>query len=329
MNIVNTCAVLASVFLLEGTVTAQTLAESFLSQLPSIPKNVCNADTSIINCFMAQIDKVKNGIDDEEDKLGVQATANWEKNKDKMLLNNTADLGLSTFDMQKLMNENISEKEGLAVANKSVENRYGTSIKEFQKVANMSEVEQKQWAKDFANKQMQKAQQNPEATAKKAEKNKHLYDLGVEQKTIIKRLSAIWEKAVKAGTNYLQQDSVQSKALQQKLEPLEKDPVLLGGCATNAELQRARALEKQIYGLKLQHCEKMSPILLDYILQYQTALKMSLPDNRRLIEIANELSKIQNGVKTIPIEFAGIDIVSSYADLLSKAYKYWIPQNTY
>jgi len=227
------------------------------------------------------------------------------------------------------MNENISEKEGLAVANKSVENRYGTSIEEFQKVANMSEAEKEQWAKNFANKQMQKAQQNPEATAKKAEKNKHLYDLGVEQKTIIKRLSAIWEKAVKAGTNYLQQDSVQSKALQQKLEPLEKDPVLLGGCATNAELQRARALEKQIYGLKLQHCEKMSPILLDYILQYQTALKMSLPDNRRLIEITNELSRIQNGVKTIPIEFAGIDIVSGYTDLLSEAYKYWIPQNTY
>lgn len=329
MNIVNTCAVWVSVFLLEGTVTAQTLAESFLSQLPSIPKNVCNADTSIINCFMAQIDKVKNGINDEEDKLGIQATVNWKKNKDKMLSNNAANLGLNTSDIQKLMNENISEKEGLAVVNKSVENCYGTSIKEFQKVANMSEAEQEQWAKDFAHKQMQKAQQNPEATAKKAEKNKHLYDLEVEQKAIIKRLSVIWEKTVEAGNNYLYQDSVQSKSLQQKLEPLEKDPVLLGGCATNAELQRARALEKQIYCLKLQHCEKMSPVLLDYILQYQTALKMALPNNRRLIEIANELSKTQNGVKTIPIEFAGIDIVSGYTDLLSEAYKYWIPKNTH
>lgn len=275
---------------------------------------------------MAQISKVRSGIEAEEDKLGVQATANWEKNKDKMLSTNAANLGLSTSDMKKLMNENISEDEGLAIANKSVESRYGTSMEELQKVADMSEAEQEQWAKNFANKQIQKAQQNPEATAKKSEKNKHLYDLGVEQKTILERLSAIWEKVGKAEKNYRYQDSVQSKILQQKLEPLEKDPVLHGGCATAAELQRARALEKQIYNLKLQHCEKMSPILLDYILQYQSALKISFSDYVRQTEIANELSKIQNGLEASPVEASGLGAVDSYADLLLEAYKYWVPK---
>jgi len=275
---------------------------------------------------MAQISKVRSGIEAEEDKLGVQATANWEKNKDKMLSTNAANLGLNTSDMKKLMNENISEDEGLAIANKSVESRYGTSMEELQKVADMSEAEQEQWAKNFANKQIQKAQQNPEATAKKSEKNKHLYDLGVEQKTILERLSAIWEKVGKAEKNYRYQDSVQSKILQQKLEPLEKDPVLHGGCATAAELQRARALEKQIYNLKLQHCEKMSPILLDYILQYQSALKISFSDYVRQTEIANELSKIQNGLEASPVEASGLGAVDSYADLLLEAYKYWVPK---
>ena len=275
---------------------------------------------------MAQISKVRSGIEAEEDKLGVQATANWEKNKDKMLSTNAANLGLSTSDMKKLMNENISEDEGLAIANKSVESRYGTSMEELQKVADMSEAEQEQWAKNFANKQIQKAQQNPEATAKKSEKNKHLYDLGVEQKTILERLSAIWEKVGKAEKNYRYQDSGQSKILQQKLEPLEKDPVLHGGCATAAELQRARALEKQIYNLKLQHCEKMSPILLDYILQYQSALKISFSDYVRQTEIANELSKIQNGLEASPVEASGLGAVDSYADLLLEAYKYWVPK---
>ena len=275
---------------------------------------------------MAQISKVRSGIEAEEDKLGVQATANWEKNKDKMLSTNAANLGLSTSDMKKLMNENISEDEGLAIANKSVESRYGTSMEELQKVADMSEAEQEQWAKNFANKQIQKAQQNPEATAKKSEKNKHLYDLGVEQKTILERLSAIWEKVGKAEKNYRYQDSVQSKILQQKLEPLEKDPVLHGGCATAAELQRARALEKQIYNLKLQHCEKMSPILLDYILQYQSALKISFSDYVRQTEIAKELSKIQNGLEASPVEASGLGAVDSYADLLLEAYKYWVPK---
>ena len=275
---------------------------------------------------MAQISKVRSGIEAEEDKLGVQATANWEKNKDKMLSTNAANLGLSTSDMKKLMNENISEDEGLAIANKSVESRYGTSMEELQKVADMSEAEQEQWAKNFANKQIQKAQQNPEATAKKSEKNKHLYDLGVEQKAILERLSAIWEKVGKAEKNYRYQDSVQSKILQQKLEPLEKDPVLHGGCATAAELQRARALEKQIYNLKLQHCEKMSPILLDYILQYQSALKISFSDYVRQTEIANELSKIQNGLEASPVEASGLGAVDSYADLLLEAYKYWVPK---
>ncbi len=314
-------------FLLSLTVQAQTTAKAFLSQLPAVPNTVCNADTSTINRYMAQINKVRNGIEAENDRLGIQATANWEKNKDKMLSTNAANLGLSKSDMQKLMNENISEKEGLAIANKSVENRYGTSVEELQKVANMSEAEQEQWAKDFAYKQMQQAQQNPEATAKKSEKNKHLYDLGVEQKTILERLSAIWEKVGKAEKNYRYQDSVQSKILQQKLEPLEKDPVLHGGCATAAELQRARALEKQIYNLKLQHCEKMSSILLDYILQYQSALKISFPDYVRQTEIANELSKIQNGLEASPVEASGLGAVDSYANLLLEAYKYWVPKN--
>ena len=71
MNIVNTCAVWVSVFLLEGTVTAQTLAESFLSQLPSIPKNVCNADTSIINCFMSEEEKRENAYYGGDDISGL------------------------------------------------------------------------------------------------------------------------------------------------------------------------------------------------------------------------------------------------------------------
>ncbi len=314
------------VFICYLSTKAQSTPEAFLSQLPAVPSSVCNDDTSTINRYMAQISKVRSGIEAEEDKLGVQATANWEKNKDKMLSTNAANLGLNTSDMKKLMNENISEDEGLAIANKSVESRYGTSMEELQKVADMSEAEQEQWAKNFANKQIQKAQQNPEATAKKSEKNKHLYDLGVEQKTILERLSAIWEKVGKAEKNYRYQDSVQSKILQQKLEPLEKDPVLHGGCATAAELQRARALEKQIYNLKLQHCEKMSPILLDYILQYQSALKISFSDYVRQTEIANELSKIQNGLEASPVEASGLGAVDSYADLLLEAYKYWVPK---
>lgn len=319
--------IFGTIFLASFTIQAQNTAKAFLSQLPAVPNTVCNADTSAINHFIAQIDKVKSGIETEEDKLGIQINATWDKNKDKMLSTNAANLGLSTSDMKKLMNENISEDEGLTIANKSVENQYGTSMEEFQKVANMSEAEQEQWAKDFANKQIQKAQQNPEATAKKAEKNKHLYDLGIEQKAINERLLQIWGKVGKAEKNYRYQDSVQGEELKKKLEPLEKDPVLLGGCATAAEIQRARALEKQIYSLKLQHCEKMSPILLDYILQYQSALKMSFPDYVRLTEIANELSKIQNGLEAVPLESSGLGAVDSYASLLSEAYKYWVQKN--
>jgi len=319
--------VFGTVFLLSVTIQAQTTAKAFLSQLPAVPNSVCNADTSTISHFIAKIDKVRSGIEAERDKLGVRVNANWEKNKHKMLSVNAANLGLSTSDMKRLMNENISEEEGMAIANKSVENRYGTSMEEFRKVANMSEAEQEQWAKDFANKQMQQAQQNPETTAKKTEKNKRLYDLGVEQKAIIKRLSAIWEKVNNAGNNYMYQDSVQGEELEKKLKPLESDPVMAGGCATAAEWQRARALEKQIYNLKKQHCEKMSPILLDYILQCQSALKMSFPDYVRQIEIANELSKIQNGVEAIPVESAGLDAVDGYAHLLLDAYKYWVQKD--
>lgn len=320
--------ILVSVLFLSMTLEAQTTPEAFLSQLPAVPNSVCNANQSIIDNFTIQIQNAEEAFQTKMDQISDQETANWERNKNKIISTNAANLGLSTSDMKKLMNENISEKEGLAIANKSVESRYGASVEELQKVANMSEAEQEQWAEDFAGKQMQKARHEPEATAKKSEKNKHLYDLATEQKDIADRLSILWEKVGKTEKNYLYQDSIQNEVFQKRLEPLISDPVLLGGCASAAEIQRARVLERQIYSIKLQHCEKMSPILLDYILQYQSALKMSFPDYARLTEIVNELSKIQNGVEAIVSELPNIGNVSSYARLLSESYKYWIPKNT-
>jgi len=318
---------LLGIFLLflQTTIHAQT-AEAFLSQLPAVPNSVCNADQSGIDIFTDKIRKVQSVLQAKMEQYSNQAAATIDVNKEKILSTNAANVGISTSDMKKLANGNVSEKEAMSIANKSAQNRYGASIAELQKVANMSEAEQEKWAQEYANKQMQKAQRNPEVAAKKGEKAKRLYDLGMEQKAIADRLSIQWEKVRKAEKNYRYQDSVQSKILEKKLEPLIKDPVLSGGCASAAELQRARALEKQIYNLKKQHCEKMSPILLDYILQYQSALQMSFAEYARQTEIANELSKIQNGVKIIPVESSGLGGVDSYADQLLDAYKYWVPK---
>ncbi len=296
---------------------AQSTPEAFLAQFPPIPSNVCRADTSAVNHFTSQIYKVKSALQQVTDRINTELQANEEKLKDKVAQQS----GLNKADMEQLQQGNASEEHALLAANKIIGEQYNLSLQELQKVGEMSDADQEKWAQNYATKATQQAMKNPQATLKKQEKSARLFELAKEQKAIGERITDKMSRIDKLFKNIELQDTIETRKLNEKLRPLEKQ--LCMGICSPAEIARSRAAEKQIYSLKLQYCEKMSPLQIDAISQYLTTVKTLFPDYRRLTEIQNEIAKLQTGV-LVPDDLSCYKAVDEYADVLSSAYNYWV-----
>ncbi len=319
MRCVLYATLLAFNFALHLSIKAQSTPEALLSQLPPIPKVECTADTSEINRFTDKIYQVKYDLKEVVDHIQAKTQSNIEKNK--IISAQIKQSGLSKSDVLKLQESDGSEELGRKVADKIVSEQYGVSLQDFEKVGEMSDADQEKWAENYANNMMQKAKQNPQATIKKQDKNGRLFELSKEQKTIGERITDKMIRIDKLFKNIELQDTIETRKLNEKLRPLEKQ--LCMGICSPAEIARSRAAEKQIYSLKLQHCEKMSPLQIDAISQYLTTVKTLFPDYRRLTEIQNEIAKLQTGV-LVPDDLSCYKAVDEYANMLSSAYNYWV-----
>ena len=229
---------------------------------------------------------------------------------------------MSENDVQKLQKSDGNEEQGRKAAEKVVSEQYGVSMQDLEKVGEMSDEEQEKWAQNYASQQMQKAKQNPQAAIKKTEKSARLFELVKEEKAIGERITFAMEKVSHLFKNVETQDTIETRKLNEKIHPLEKQ--LCSGICSDAEIARSNAAEKQIYALKIKFCEKMSPMLIDAISQYLTTVKTLFPDYRRLTEIQNEITTLQQIGELVPQDLYCIKAVDEYADVLSSAYNYWV-----
>jgi len=297
------------------TLNAQSTPEAFLGRLPAIPNNVCTVDTSVIERFNNQIDKVRQEITEETDRLNSE-------NQDDIKKAGIAQSGLSENDIDKLENGNVSGEQATKIMNKSISDKYDLSVEELTKVAAMSEEEQQQWALRYANQQTLNAKQDTKAASKKEAANKNLYELAKEQESISQRIGALGTKEQNLLINIMEQDTAETRELNKKIPPLMKQ--ICSGICSSAEIARSKAAEKQIYSLKLNYCEKMSRLQLNYISQCLADAKALLRDYRRLEEIQEKISALQCGA---PLDLNGnycFGAVDRYAQALSTAYKYWV-----
>jgi hypothetical protein len=312
----------AFTFASQLSIKAQTTPESFLSQLPAIPTVVCAADTSVVNHFTNRIYRVKADLQQVIDRIHADAQASMEKSKNKIVSNQIKQSGLNKSDVRKLQQSDGSEDEGEKAVEKVVSEQYGVSIQDLEKVGEMNEAEQEKWAQNYAGQQMQKAKQNPQAAIKKGEKSARLFDLTNEQKAIGERITEKMSKVDKLLKYIEQQDTIETDKLNEKIRPLEKQ--LCSGICSDAEIARSNAAEKQIYALHIRFCEKMSPMLIEAISQYLTTVKTLFPDYRRLTEIQNETTNLQQIGELVPQDLYCIKAVDKYADVLLSAYNYCV-----
>ncbi len=311
----------AVIFVLHLTGSAQTTPEALLGQLPAVPNVVCVADTSVVSSFTSRIYSVQTTLQQETDRIHAGVQGQEEKIKDQVLSNATRQSGLSKDDLEQLQQENISEEQAEKMAEKCLGKQYNLSLQELEKLSEMSEAEQEKWAQNYANQQMQAAKQNPQVTAKKQAKSARLFELAKEQQTIGERITAKMGTVAKLFKEVEQQDTIETRKLNEKLPALESQ--LCSGICSPAEIVRSKAAEKQIYNLRLQYCEKMSPLQVNAISQYLTSVKTLFPDYRRLTEVQNEIATLQFG-EIIPVDLSCYSAVDEYANVLLKAYKYWV-----
>jgi len=321
MNPFKTYFVAVFSLLLPPIINAQSTPEAFLSQLPPIPNIVCAADSSVANRFTDRIYQVKTNLKEVIDHIHANAQSDMESNKNKIVSNAIRQSGLNKSDVQRLQESDGSEEQGHKAAEKVVSEQYGVSLQDLEKVGEMSDADQEEWAQNYANSMMQQAKQTPQATVKKQEKSARLFELAKEQKAIGERIMEKMTKVDKLFKNIEQQDTIETRKLNEKLSPLEKQ--LCSGICSPAEIAKSRAAEKQIYNLKLQYCEKMSPLQIDAISQYLTSVKTLLHDYRRLTEVQNEIVKLQFG-EIIPENLSCYSAVDEYSNVLLAAYKYWV-----
>lgn len=311
-----------SIFIVCSFTQAQTTPEALLAQLPAVPTVNCTAEREEIDHFSDLVHQVKTIIQQEVDRIHADAQAGMERDRDKIVSNAIRQSGLNKNDVSKLQQSDGSEKEMRKAAEKVISGQVGLSLQELEKVGNMSEAEQEKWAQNYANQKMDEAKKDPKAAMKQGDKPKRMMDLANEQKELNEYITERMNRIGVMFTAIAQTDSIESLKLEDQMRPLEAQ--LCSGICTDAEIARSKAAEKQIHALKVEFCQKMSPLQTDALEQYLTTVKSLLPSYRRLTVVQNELSSIQQLGEIVPDDLSCLAAIDQYADQLLSAYKYWV-----
>lgn len=312
---------LITIIALNVSLAAQKTPEALLGQLPAVPTVKCDQDRSEIDNFVSAVYAVKAELQTVIDQIHANEQARVGKMENKLMTGAASHAGLSRAELDELQETDGEDALARKAAEKTISSQYNLSMAEIENLSEMSEAEQEQWAQQYADQQMQSAQQNPQAGSKKQDNDARLFRLSEEQKEISERITDRMTRVAGLLKEVDQAEEVETGKLNQQLVPLENQ--LCSGICTDAEVARSNAAEKQIYALRIRHCQKLSPLQSNALSQYLTTVKSLFPDYRRLAEVQNETAKLQNGI-SYPIDLSCYSAVDEYASALLDAYRFWV-----
>ncbi len=312
--------ILLAVLILPLEGEAQTSPEALLSQLPAVPIIDCAAEREEIDRFSDRIHKVKEALQQEVERI--HADANKSIRKSKLESDAIRRTGLQAKDVQQLQISNGSNIDGSKAAEKIISKQYGIDLHEIESVATMSDAEQEQWAKQYADLMKKKASKNPQSTIPKDDNAKMLFELASEQKKIGEYITEKMSRIALLLRQVDRQDSIENKNLEDKLIPLRKQ--LCSGICSDAEVARSKAAEKKIYDAQIEFCQMMSPRLTNTLEQYLITVKSLLPVYRKLTNVENKIAELQQIGNITPNELSCYAAIDDYTNALLNAYKYWV-----
>lgn len=295
---------------------AQTSPESYLAQLPAVPKKTCNVSPAEKASYEKSVRSLKDKMDKDITFRKEESQVYVDANRDKI----AASVVTHPGSVEKITGK-MTKAERKARSEEMLR-QYGVSPEETKKLKSMTKEEKKAWALANSGKAADKMQTDPKFKDM-TRQAKTIQDMQLEQKTLIEkvdsRMAGILNK-FKA----LDQNAAAMKA--NDLDPLQRQLVAMGGLVISKEQSdRIDQAALKLKNTQSIYCETYSPQYTTLLAEYLSAIQASLPDYRRLDEI---IAKTQMGLDK-PIEanagLLGIEALRDYTALLAKVFKYDLP----
>ena len=315
------------IFLLALSAFSQKTPEFFLGNLPAISTGVCGMTSAGIDNFSKKVEEVSDPLKETISQRKQEYKEFVGENKDQMMQNMASQSGLSAADMAKLKaGGQLTEAEGMALANKMMGQKYNMSVGEARNVGKMSKEGQKAWAEGYSAEITADAQANPDKFNKDQKKNKNMFDLAAEQTKLARQIQAEEAKFQNLLDEINLKAADESKKLGVQLEPLleESRKINDGEGSTAADAAHGYALALKMYDLKLKYCELMTPLYTDFLTRRLLSVQANLPVRYRLQEITDDLTAAQTGVNKgkIAPDLMALDSISGYLTLLADLFRF-------
>lgn len=311
-----------------GATIAQQTPEALLGQAPAVPQNVCAMNGDQRSEFLNKVKALSQQLAAEIEKREQQNQAWAEANQSKIEQNALDKAGLTQADLAKLQNNNLSQVEEQAIINKAMQNQYGMSMDDAQKLASMSPKEQEAWAAAQANQMQAQAKANPAAARQTGtQKNsKEMSELTQELQTLVQKLT---DKATALQKEFQKlEDDAQNSDLAKEVARLEKEVGRRMGASGSAkEDAEMNQLQSQLKSKQDEYCKTYSNRQVRLVSNYNSFVKTSMPDNYRIEEITKRLTALQTGVdtKSVSNDMTALVSVSNYLGVLENIFKYVTP----
>lgn len=282
----------AALSLLWAQAAGQSTAEAFMALLPPVPNVSCTADTSVIAKFSKQIDVFSKAFRNYSEKLSQKGEEYQQDDADEM-----AAAALS---------------------------KAGISMKEVEKLENMSEAEQEKWAKEYAEKMMA---QSMSGNAGKNSNAQKMTSLAQRQKALVDEMEVMKGVIASRAKDIEIADTLETRKLNKALAILAESvkDVTHGEGATAADARRWEAYTKACHSEQVKYCGNMSPLWINYVESHLSFTKKMIPMLREVAQIEAEIFRLQFN-KQPPVvdnETYAIKAVEDYSYILARSYDFW------
>ncbi|MBK6964105.1 MAG: hypothetical protein IPH20_09180 [Bacteroidales bacterium] len=312
---------------LTQVLSAQTTAAGYMKKAPGVPADICKSKGGIQDAFEGSVKELSSVIHEDAQNRSEETEKYMKGNEEQMKSNMMKNSGMSDEDIKRLQNgEEMTDAEVQAMANKMMQQQTNISLDEAKNLSNKSEAEKEAWAQGYTAEQMAAAQANPGQNQGVNQTNMMLYELVSEQSTLRSKVSEM-ENQLRQQYKALDQEAEVAKAaLENSLKPLytELNSINDGEGSTQADVDHAERVIKQIHEKQDAFCLKFTPRMLEFIAQSKESYTKALPDYDRLEEIQFQVTAAQTGtaLMTTGKGMYSIQAVEQYLGYLMEAYRY-------
>ena len=316
------------IFLFVGAtlINSQTSSQEYLSRIPALPSNACSLSDNQKTAFLDKVNNLDDELRDEIKKLESSTKAVYQNSADQVKQNIAKEYGISNDEMQKLSNNQMTEEEKRALADKVLKQKANMSMNDVESLKKMTPEERKAWAEAYGVKQMANAHTNPNANKVDINKAKRTNDLVQEQRSLMDKISKNDNDYLNKFTKLNEIDLTATKELDAKCESLRKELSTIndGEGSTEADTRHYKSVMSKIRNFQIDYCKKLTPLYYKILEDRLATIKTLFPDYKRLEEVNIELDKISAGINN-DLSAQGLmqlQAIENYVSELKSAFKY-------